>query len=219
MSCFLDVGSKGEKVNQLEAKLRDLGYYKGKVGDSYYGPVLRDAVRHYQGDHGLQKDCVGPITWNSLFSAAPTPVPVPPTKVDTIYLQPSKNCQSNNPSIIQKARELGSGENIFKWVRDAKDYDFYYNTRYGAIGMLNMLKGNCTDMAHLIVALCRAAGIPARYWHVKAQFKSGIYGHTVAEIYINNRWVVADATNNANVLGHMVWSLVADYGHMAELPY
>ncbi|MGZ7108545.1 MAG: transglutaminase-like domain-containing protein, partial [Methanobacterium sp.] len=52
-------------------------------------------------------------------------------------------------------------------------YSFYYDTRYGALGTLNNRAGNCCDQTHLVVALSRAAGLPARYVHGDCTFASG----------------------------------------------
>lgn len=73
MSCFLQLGSKNDtRITTLERKLKTLGYYKGvieadKGKTPYYGPLLSQAVQSYQKKKGLQVDCVGPITWKSLF--------------------------------------------------------------------------------------------------------------------------------------------------------
>jgi hypothetical protein len=72
-------------------------------------------------------------------------------------------------------------------------------------------------MGHLLIALYRAAGLPARYWHLNA--KDGVFGHTDVEVYVNGKWYNADATNNANQFGYVVWTLVKDLGRFAELPY
>lgn len=67
MSCFLSQGSTGDsRIELLERRLKYLGYYYGAIDDDY-GPVLTESVQRYQSDNGLQVDCVGPITWNSLF--------------------------------------------------------------------------------------------------------------------------------------------------------
>lgn len=67
MTCFLQLGSRNDtRIPVLEKRLKILGYYKGKI-DNFYGPVLSKAVQRYQKDKGLQVDCVGPVTWKSLF--------------------------------------------------------------------------------------------------------------------------------------------------------
>lgn len=93
--------------------------------------------------------------------------------------------------------------NIVNWVRDNIVYSFYYNTKYGASGTLQRLKGNCVDTAHLVVALARVSGFSARYKHGRCHFiESGHwYGHVWANIYVNGRWYSADATGYKNTLG------------------
>ncbi|ADZ09175.1 transglutaminase domain-containing protein [Methanobacterium lacus] len=93
--------------------------------------------------------------------------------------------------------------NIVNWVRDNIVYSFYYNTKYGASGTLQRLKGNCADTAHLVVALARVSGFSARYKHGTCHFiESGHwYGHVWANIYVNGKWYSADATGYKNTLG------------------
>jgi hypothetical protein len=58
----LKIGSTGEEVKELQKKLKDLGYYKGKI-DGGFGPILEKAVKAYQKAHGLQQlGNVGPGT-------------------------------------------------------------------------------------------------------------------------------------------------------------
>jgi len=91
---------------------------------------------------------------------------------------------------------------IFSWVRDNITYSFYYNTKYGASGTLQSRTGNCVDSTHLLIALARSAGISARYVHGTCQFLSGTwYGHVWAQLYVNGKWTVADATSYRNTLG------------------
>lgn len=126
------------------------------------------------------------------------------------YLKSTKNCQVTDPAIVAFANKLTNGTNntydkavkIFNWVRDNLDYSFYYNTKYGAVKTLKAKSANCVDHAHLIVALARAAGIPARYAHGDCTFRSGnVYGHVWAQLYINDKWYSADATSSSNSLG------------------
>jgi hypothetical protein len=93
--------------------------------------------------------------------------------------------------------------NIVNWVRDNIQYSFYYNTKYGASRTLKLLKGNCADTAHLVVALARVSGLAARYKHGTCHFiESGHwYGHVWANIYVNKKWYSADATGYKNTLG------------------
>ena len=147
------------------------------------------------------------------------------------YLQPTNNCQSNDPKIKSLASSLTKGisstyvkgTKIFNWVRDNLGYSFYYNTRYGAVGTLNAMTGNCVDTSHLTIALARAAGIPARYVHGYCTFSSGtVYGHVWAQLYINGKWYDADGISIRNSLGVINnWdkSKSTIEGTYAELPF
>ncbi len=147
------------------------------------------------------------------------------------YLKSTTNCQVTNSQIQSLAKSITSGKTstydkavaIFNWVRDNIGYSFYYNTIYGAVGTLNKKTGNCVDTAHLLIALERAAGIPARYEHVKAKFTSGNwYGHVIAQVYVNGKWYNADATSSKNTFGVIKnWNTgTATYkGTYATLPF
>jgi transglutaminase-like putative cysteine protease len=147
------------------------------------------------------------------------------------YLQSTTNCQVTNSQIKSLAASITSGKTstydkavaIFNWVKDKLGYTFYYNSVYGAVGTLNRMTGNCCDTAHLLIALERAAGIPARYEHVKAQFSSGSwYGHVIAQVWVNGKWYNADATSYSNTFGVIKnWntSSATYYGTYATLPF
>ena len=91
------------------------------------------------------------------------------TKED--YLKPTKHCQVNDPLIqgaaskLRKSTEIETAKNIYVHVQKYIEYERYANTKRGAVKTLIDKRGNCADQAHLLVALFRAAGIPARYVH------------------------------------------------------
>jgi transglutaminase-like putative cysteine protease len=147
------------------------------------------------------------------------------------YLDPTNNCQSNS-SIIKSCSasitkglttQMSKAVAIFKWVRDNIDYSFYYNTQYGAIGTLASKTANCVDTSHLMIALMRAAGIPAEYEHVYAKFTSGNwYGHVIAKVYVDGVWYKADGTSTKNQFGVVNnWNTTTAtvYGTYRELPF
>mgnify|MGYP005838528583 CR=1 FL=1 len=142
------------------------------------------------------------------------------------YLQPSQNCQSNNPGIIALAKQIVGNETskynkaykIYEYVRWQKDYIHYYRTRHGALGMLKSRTGNCYDLSHLFIALCRAAGLPARYHSVIAKFSNVTEGHMFGEVYVDGKWYRADASHNKNNLGNIKsWKLSVDRGTYREI--
>ena len=48
-------GSRGEKVKEIQTKLKQWGYYKGNV-DGIYGPSTVSAVKAFQKKHGITAD-------------------------------------------------------------------------------------------------------------------------------------------------------------------
>lgn len=113
-------------------------------------------------------------------------------------------------------------EAIFNWARDELEYEFYFNTRKGALGTITSGSGNCCDLSHAIVALARSIGIPARYVYGSCTFSSGTLGHVWAQLYVNGQWYNADASNNMNSFGVIrnwntsSWTLKGIY---KELPF
>ena len=142
------------------------------------------------------------------------------------YLVSSKNCQVNNKQIKAFAKSLTKSlktdyqkaKKIFTWVRDHITYKKYSNTLRGALKTLKSRKGNCVDQSHLLIALSRAAGIPARYVNGgNCKFTSGyVSGHVWAQLYIKNKWVVADTTSYRNSLGKIKNWNTKSYTHYGE---
>ena len=58
-------------------------------------------------------------------------------------------------------------------------------------------QGVCRDYAHLVVTMCRALGMPARYVSVYAPGLSPMDAHAVVEIAVDGVWRVFDATRLA----------------------
>ena len=60
-------GSKGEEVSKIQARLSELGHYRGPI-DGDYGGGTESATRLFQRAQGLDVDgVVGPATWARLF--------------------------------------------------------------------------------------------------------------------------------------------------------
>jgi len=173
---------------------------------SFYGTNKR--LPNYATVVTLMKSTVKSNTTTSTSTSGYVATVVPDNL--KIYLNATNNCQSDSTTIKELAASITKGINtpysrakaIFNWVRDNISYSFYYNTKKGALGTLSAKTANCVDTAHLIVALERAAGIPAQYEHVTAQFSSGTwYGHVIALVYVNGVWYKADGTSSRNQFG------------------
>ncbi len=76
---FLNVGSQGKEVTELQAMLQLLGYYNGTVTGDYDQPTST-AVAKFQTAAGLPVDgIVGVETWNRLLPPSPLVAPVSAT--------------------------------------------------------------------------------------------------------------------------------------------
>ncbi len=131
----------------------------------------------------------------------------------SIYLKSTSNCQVGNSKLKSKVNSLISGltsnlakaKAIYNYVRDSISYSFYYDTNYGAVGTYNHGSGNCVDQAHLLIAMYRTAGLPARYVHGTCTFSSGsTYGHVWAQVLVDGSWHVVDPTSSRNSFGNVV---------------
>ena len=103
---------------------------------------------------------------------------------------------------------LGYGrvQSISEWVRD--HVDFVSNSSCGTTTASQTLasgQGVCRDFAHLMIALCRAINVPAR-------FVTGLdYGadpalgptdfHAYVEAYVGRRWYIFDPSGTAVPMG------------------
>jgi uncharacterized protein YpmS len=151
------------------------------------------------------------------------------------YLKATTNCQVNNAQIKSRAKSISSCKSstygkaaaIFKWVNDHTTYAYYSNSQKGAVNTLKANKGNCCDLSHLLIALERAAGIPARYVHGCCHFSSGEWmGHVWAQVWVDGKWYTADSSWSTNTLGVVNnWDRATaitsgkNYGTFACLPF
>lgn len=144
------------------------------------------------------------------------------------YLRSATNCPIDDDTVVSAMQEAISGktsdrekaEAIFEYARDRWEWENYYNTRKGAVGTIKEKGGNCCDMAHAVVAMCRAAGIPARYIHGQCYFSSSVIGHVIPHIYVDGQWYVCDPTNDNSAFGTPVWKGMQTFnGLYASLPF
>jgi transglutaminase-like putative cysteine protease len=128
------------------------------------------------------------------------------------YLYPSRYCQSDRLGNLAMAQfgALTHGytrvQAIQQWVQS--QVTFKSNTSNSMTSALDTLTdrvGVCRDFAHLMIAVCRALNIPAR-------FTTGIdYGadpalgptdfHAYVEAYVGHRWYLFDPSGTAIPMG------------------
>jgi transglutaminase-like putative cysteine protease len=140
-----------------------------------------------------------------------TPVAKLPLSALT-YIYPSRYCQSDRLGVLamNEFGHLPKGysrvEAIQNWVR--QNVAFRSNTSNSNTSALDTLTdrvGVCRDFAHLMIAICRALSIPAR-------FTTGIdYGadpalgptdfHAYVEVFLDHRWYLFDPSGTAIPMG------------------
>lgn len=194
--------SKGIMPNSVSSTLGTIGY------NGWVYAAAR--VVAYYGDNSFLPNYV---TIKAYDTSTSSPLNTKNTIKDLKpYLAVSTNCQVNNTKFKTLVASLTEGLTtakakataIYNYVRDYISYSFYYNTRYGALGTLNARTGNCVDQAHLLVALYRTAGLPARYVHGTCTFSDGTFGHVWTQVLIGDTWVVGDPTSTRNSFGNVV---------------
>lgn len=147
------------------------------------------------------------------------------------YLADSANCPSTDPVVIAAkdaalskpgatASDRKKAEAIFTYARDEWEWENYMNTRKGAVKTIQEKGGNCCDLTHATLAMCHAAGLPARYLHGQCYFSSGVIGHVIPEIYVDGKWWICDPSNNNATFGMPTWKGMETFnGRYYELEF
>jgi transglutaminase-like putative cysteine protease len=154
-------------------------------------------------------------------------VPVARLPADVLnYIYPSRYCQSDRLHRFAM-REFGQQWQGYSRVQAIRDWvlqrtTFSSNTsnsNTSAIDTLLETVGVCRDFAHLMIALCRAINIPAR-------FTTGIdYGadpalgptdfHAYVEAYLGDRWYLFDPSGTAIPMGFVRFGTGRDAADVA----
>lgn len=123
------------------------------------------------------------------------------------FTQPELHIESNNPQITALAESLSQNKaNACEKVRAFYDYVgdnlvYSYNGRdWGAQAALGPMGADCTEYSDLLIALSRAAGIPARYragvlYLDDANRESARTEHAWVEVFLpGSGWTPLDPT-------------------------
>ena len=131
---------------------------------------------------------------------------------DSKYLDEEEGIESTDPMIIDLAKRLTDGQftplakakSIFAYIKSRFDYQITNETNQSALKALKRQYGSCVDFSLAYIALCRAAGIPARYVggyrldETKISSKPQLltpYAHAWVEIQLPQLgWVTVDPT-------------------------
>ena len=119
------------------------------------------------------------------------------------YLLPSRYCQAERfvPFAEQRFGALQGGAKVAAirdWCEQRLDYvSGASNAMTTAADTFLARQGVCRDYAHLMIALCRAAQIPARIASVFAPTVEPPDFHAVVEVFLDGAWHLIDPTGMA----------------------
>ncbi len=128
------------------------------------------------------------------------------------YIYPSRYCQSDR--LLKLASNnfghLPQGYSRVMAIRDwvQNHVAFTSNSSTSSTSAVDTLIGQvgiCRDFAHLMVALCRAVNIPARFTTGTDYGADPVLGppdfHAYVEVFVGNRWYVFDPSGTAIPMG------------------
>jgi transglutaminase-like putative cysteine protease len=142
------------------------------------------------------------------------------------YIYPSRYCQSDRLlKLAHKAfGSLPQGharvQAILEYVQNHVTY--LSNSSTGTTSALDTLidqVGVCRDFAHLMIALCRAVNIPARFTTGTDYGADPILGptdfHAYVEAYLGDRWYIFDPSGTAIPMGFVRFATGRDAADVA----
>lgn len=164
-------------------------------------------------DHGtrlFQIDEVGTgwleVTYEAVVDLTTSPTPIPEDKLDYdrwAYQRPSRYAESDR--LAAMAARTFPGVTGVEQLNTIAEWAFT-NLAYisgasrgtdGAVDTLLAGQGVCRDYAHVVIALLRALGTPARLVSVYAPGLAPMDFHAVAEAWVDGAWHVVDGTRLA----------------------
>jgi transglutaminase-like putative cysteine protease len=142
------------------------------------------------------------------------------------YLYPSRYCQSDRLLTLANSQfghlPLGYGRAraICDWVQQHVSFQGNTsNSTTSAIDTLIERVGVCRDFAHLMIALCRAASLPARMASGMDYGADPVLGppdfHAYVEVYLGERWYMFDPSGTAIPMGFVRFATGRDAADIA----
>lgn len=149
---------------------------------------------------------------------------LPPEVINYIY--PSRYCQSDR--LVKLATSafggLSQGYSRVLAIRDWVTSHVTFtpnssNSNTSAVDTLIEQVGVCRDFAHLMIALCRAVNIPARFatgTDYGADTSLGPHDfHAYVEVYLGYRWYIFDPSNTGIPMGFVRFGTGRDAADVA----
>ncbi|EPX85034.1 transglutaminase-like domain-containing protein [Salipiger mucosus] len=198
----------------------EAAHYPGQIIQSQFIDIAGATVTRIQGESGVGQriwahlpnenlslrytarvDVTRCNTDISYLSAAPTHT-LPSEAIG--YLRPSRYCQSDMfPAFVSRRFGHLEGGARVAAIRDWVQAEMSYVPEASgpATTVLDTFaarEGVCRDYVHMVCALVRAAGIPARYASVYGPDVTPPDFHAVAQVWLEGDWHMVDATGMGN---------------------
>ena len=144
----------------------------------------------------------------TLLECAPQEIPTEAMR----FVLPSRYCESDKMHDFARqqfgslAPGYGRIEQIARWVEQNIAFEpGSTNSLSSAMDVLTARRGVCRDFAHLMIALCRALNVPARFATGMDYGADPILGpldfHAYVEVLLGDRWFIFDPTGIATPSG------------------
>jgi transglutaminase-like putative cysteine protease len=184
-------------------------------------------LRAQPGEFRLSYTATVELTHHAAEASQLAEVPVrdlPPQVMGYIY--PSRYCQSDRliKFAINEFGSLWQGHSrvqaIQEWVQRRVTFTSNTsNSNTSAVDTLIERVGVCRDFAHLMIALCRAVNIPARFATGTDYGADPILGppdfHAYVEAYLGDRWYIFDPSGTAIPMGFVRFGTGRDAADVA----
>lgn len=119
------------------------------------------------------------------------------------YLLPSRYCHKDDFAnfVDYEFGALGGGARVCamaRWIEDRFAYVAGTSTSNTTdVEVFAQRQGICRDFAHVLVSLCRASAIPARFVSCYAPDVQPQDFHAVVEVFLDDKWHLVDPTGMA----------------------
>jgi len=142
------------------------------------------------------------------------------------YIYPSRYCQSDRLGKLAGSEFGGLPQGYFRvlairdWVKSHVSFTMNSsNANTSAVDTLIEQVGVCRDFAHLMIALCRAVNIPARFatgTDYGADTALGPHDfHAYVEVYLGYRWYIFDPSSTGIPMGFVRFGTGRDAADVA----
>lgn len=163
-------------------------------------------LRAQPGPLSVRYDAVVEITHHVAAPDTLGEVPIAALPTEALaYIYPSRYCQSDRLRQLANSEFGGLRQGYWRvraiqdWVqRKTKFVSGSSNATTSAVDTVIEQVGVCRDFAHLMIALCRALNIPARFVTGIDYASNPIFGppdfHAYVEAFLGGRWYLFDPT-------------------------